>query len=180
MFSVIDITSKSTLIRCGSPGHIFMLNRSVLKLFTLYTWNHITVWKQIILILIYKYVRIGLVGRVFVNGSGDRDLIPGRVIPKILKMVLDTYLLKTQQYKVRIKGKVEQSRKGLAPFPTPQYSSYWKGSLMVALDYGRLLTFIYIYIYIYMCVCVCVCVWIIFQWVNISTIFSMQLLIDGN
>ena len=26
-------------------------------------------------------------------------------------MVLDTYLLNTQQYKVRIKGKVEQSRK---------------------------------------------------------------------
>ena len=35
---------------------------------------------------------------------------PGRVIPKILIMVLDTSLLKTQQYKVRIKGKVEQSR----------------------------------------------------------------------
>ena len=37
--------------------------------------------------------------------------IPGRVIPKTLKMVLDIYLLNTQQYKVRIKGKVEQSRK---------------------------------------------------------------------
>ena len=36
--------------------------------------------------------------------------IPGRVIPKALKMVLDTSLLKTHQYKVRIKGKVEQSR----------------------------------------------------------------------
>ena len=34
---------------------------------------------------------------------------PGHVIPKTLKMVLDT-LLNTQQYKVRIKGKVEQSR----------------------------------------------------------------------
>ena len=29
---------------------------------------------------------------------------------KSLKMVLDTSLLNTQQYKVRIKGKVEQSR----------------------------------------------------------------------
>ena len=36
--------------------------------------------------------------------------IPGRVIPKPLKVVLDTSLLNTQQYKVRIKGKVEQSR----------------------------------------------------------------------
>ena len=26
--------------------------------------------------------------------------------------------------------------KGVAPFPTPQCSSYWKGSLLVALDYG--------------------------------------------
>ena len=52
----------------------------------------------------------GLVGRVFANGSGDLGSIPGRVILKTLKMVLDTSLLNTQQYKVRIKGKVEQSR----------------------------------------------------------------------
>ena len=44
-------------------------------------------------------------------------------------MVLDTSLLNTQQYKVRIVGKVEQSRE--------RSSSYWKGSLLVALDYGR-------------------------------------------
>ena len=50
-----------------------------------------------------------LVGRVFANGLGDLGLIPGRVIPKTLKMVLDTSLLNTQQYKVRIKSKVEQS-----------------------------------------------------------------------
>ena len=37
-------------------------------------------------------------------------MVPGRVIPKTLKMVLDTSLLNTQQYKVRIKDKVEQSR----------------------------------------------------------------------
>ena len=52
---------------------------------------------------------IDLVGRVFVNGPGDLGSIPGRVIPKTLKMVLDTSLLNTQQYKVYIKGKVEQS-----------------------------------------------------------------------
>ena len=47
---------------------------------------------------------------VFANGLGDLCSIPGRVIPKIFKMVLDTSsLLNTQQYKVRIKGKVEQS-----------------------------------------------------------------------
>ena len=46
---------------------------------------------------------------VFANGPRDRGSILGRVIPKTLKMVLDTSLLNTQQYKVRIKGKVEQS-----------------------------------------------------------------------
>ena len=40
---------------------------------------------------------------------GDLGSIPGCVIPKTLKMVLDTCLLNTQQYKVRIEGKVEQS-----------------------------------------------------------------------
>ena len=57
-----------------------------------------------------KYRLIGLVGRVFANGPEDLGSIPGRVIPKTLKMVLDTTLLNTQQYKVRIKAKVEQSR----------------------------------------------------------------------
>ena len=51
-----------------------------------------------------------LVGRVFASGPGDVGSIPGCVIPKIFKMVPDTSLLNTQQYKVRIKSKVEQSR----------------------------------------------------------------------
>ena len=93
-------------------------------------------------------------------------------------MVLDASLLNTQHYKVRIKGKVKQSRegvapslhlgvvaiekgafgspstmvanftlllsrvkrsnpeKGVAPSPTPRCTSYWKGSLPVAVDYA--------------------------------------------
>ena len=47
--------------------------------------------------------------RVFVNGPGDHGSIPGRVIPKTQKMVFDAALLNTHHYKVRIKGKVEQS-----------------------------------------------------------------------
>ena len=46
--------------------------------------------------------------REFANGPGDRGSIPGRVIPKTQKMVLDATLLRTQHYKERIKGKVEQ------------------------------------------------------------------------
>ena len=56
-------------------------------------------------------------GRVFANGPGDLSSILGRVIPKTLKMVLDTSLLNTQQYKVRIKGKVEQLRKRIIALP---------------------------------------------------------------
>ena len=52
---------------------------------------------------------------MFANGPGDLGSIPGRVIPKTQKMVLDACLLNTQHYKVRIKGKVEQSREGVAP-----------------------------------------------------------------
>ena len=75
--------------------------------------------------------------KLFANGPGDLGSIPGRVIPKTQKMVLDASLLNTQHYKVRIKGKVEQSREGVAPSPTPWCSSYRKGSLRVTLDYGR-------------------------------------------
>ena len=53
---------------------------------------------------------MGQMIRVFTNGPGDRGSIPSRVIPKTPKRVLDASLLDTQHYKVRIKGKVEQSR----------------------------------------------------------------------
>ena len=72
---------------------------------------------------------------------GDLGSIPGRVIPKTQRMVLDASLLNTQHYKVRIKGKVEPSREGVAPSPTSWCSSYRKGSLRVTLDYGRQLYF---------------------------------------
>ena len=67
--------------------------------------------------IVFPYKLIGLVGRVFANGAGDQGSIPGRVIPKTLKMVLDASLLNIQQYKVRIKGKVEQSRERSSTLP---------------------------------------------------------------
>ena len=51
-----------------------------------------------------------IMSRMFASGSGDRGSIPGRVIPKTQKMVLDAALFNTQYFKVRIKGNVEQSR----------------------------------------------------------------------
>ena len=88
---------------------------------------------------IHTYIYIAV--RVFANGPGDLGSIPGRVIPKTQKMVLDASLLNTQHYKVRIKGKVEPSREGVAPSPY-----YRKGSLRVTLDYGRQLIYISVHI----------------------------------
>ena len=63
---------------------------------------------------------------------------------RLEKMVLDASLLNTQHFKVRIKGKVEPSREGVAPSPTSWCSSYRKGSLRVTLDYGRQLYLLYL------------------------------------
>ena len=70
------------------------------------------------------WYQIGLMGRVFANGLGDLGSIPGRVIPKTLKMVLDTSLLNTQQYKVRIKDKLKQIKERSSALPTLRFSSY--------------------------------------------------------
>ena len=75
----------------------------------------------------------GIVGRLFASGLGEQGSIPGWVIPKTQKMVFDA-LLNSQHYKIQIKGKWSKPGKVVMPFPTPQCSSYWKGSLQLALD----------------------------------------------
>ena len=57
------------------------------------------------------------VGRVFASSPGDLGSIPGGVIPKTFKMVLDTPLLNTQHYNIRINGKVEQSTEMSSALP---------------------------------------------------------------
>ena len=59
---------------------------------------------------------------VFTNGPGDLSSIPSQVILKTQKMVLDAILLNTQHDKVKIKGKVEQSRGWSSALP---YISVW-------------------------------------------------------
>ena len=78
---------------------------------------------------------IGLAVRVFANGPEDLGSIPVESYQRLKK--LDASLLNTQHYKVRIKGKVEQSKEGVAPSATSWCSSYWTGSLRVTLDYDR-------------------------------------------
>ena len=82
--------------------------------------------------------------RVFVNGPGDLGSIPGHVIPKTLEMVLDTSLLYTQQYKVRIKGKVEQSWVRSSALHLGVVAIE-KGSLLVALNYSHQLLLLTMY-----------------------------------
>ena len=75
---------------------------------------------------------------MFVNSLGDWRSISGRVVPKTQKMILDNSLLNTKHHKVKIQGKVEDSKeKKVTPTPPPQCSRSWKGSLQVALDYGH-------------------------------------------
>ena len=89
---------------------------------------------------------IGLVGFEFANRLREQRSISGRVIPNAPKMVLDTSFLLTQYYKVRIKGKMKQSReKGWVLLDTR-----WKGRLRVALDYSHQLIFIYLFSYFLM------------------------------
>ena len=73
---------------------------------------------------VFYSLSTGLMSRVFAYGPGDRGSILGLVIPKTKKMVLDATLLNTQHYKLSIKGKVEQSREGVTPSPTPWCSNY--------------------------------------------------------
>ena len=54
---------------------------------------------------------------MFANRPGDLGSIPGRVIPKTQKIVLDASMLNTQDYRVRIKGKLEQSRERSSTLP---------------------------------------------------------------
>ena len=88
----------------------------------LFRWNlmskHCCIWSTVFFGFLYNINRlIDLAGRVFANDPGNQGSIPGRVIPKTLKMVLDTSLLSTQQYKVSMKGKVEQSRERSSALP---------------------------------------------------------------
>ena len=56
-------------------------------------------------------------GKVFANGQGEQCSIPGRVIQKTQKMVLDATLLKAQNWEVRIKDKAEQSKERSRTLP---------------------------------------------------------------
>ena len=84
----------------------------------------------------FRLFFISIVGRV-INGPRDLGSIPDQVIPKTQKMVLDTSLLNTQHYVVRVKDKWGNPGKRVSPSPTSRCCNYWKGSFRVILDHGQ-------------------------------------------
>ena len=74
---------------------------------------------------------------MFASGSEDRGSLQGRVILKTQKMVLNSYLLNTQRYKVQIKSKWSNQGKGVVPFLHLGVETILKWNLRVAHDYGR-------------------------------------------
>ena len=65
----------------------------------------------------FVYIHFDQMSTGLANGPGDRGSTPGRVILTTQKLILDSALLNTQQYKVWMKGKGEQCREwsGTAP-----------------------------------------------------------------
>ena len=99
-------------------------------------------------IFLYIYRPIGIMVRVFANGSGDRGSIQGRVIPKTQKWYLSPPCLTLSI--IRYGSRVSRAilGEGVVLSPTPRCSSYRKGSLRVTLDNSRLT---YLLVYIHLC-----------------------------
>ena len=132
---------------CASEG-ILRIYLFTYTLFVLSSWEELCIYAYVVAgqNLMPKFDQFWIIE--FANGPGDLGSILSRVILKTLKMVLDTFLFNTQQYKVHTRVKWSNPEKGVVHSATSQCRSHWKRSLLVALDNGRQL-YIYIYIYIY-------------------------------
>ena len=87
-----------------------------------------------------KRVQILLATEEFIKdrtSPGNLGSIPGHIVPKTLKMVLDTSLFNTQWYKVHIKRKVEQSRERSNTLPYTFKVAIEKGAFRSPSTKGR-------------------------------------------
>ena len=85
---------------------------------------------------------------MFTNIPGDQSSITGQVIPNTQKIGLDTSLLNTKPYKVWIKGKCCNPRKGVVPTLIPRCSSFCKRAFSSPSTPVGQLNFICMYIYV--------------------------------
>ena len=86
---------------------------------------------------------IGIEGRVFTNRPGDLGSIPGHLLLKTLKkwyLIPPCLTLSSIRYVSRVKW--SNPGKRVAPSTTPWCNNYWKGSLLVTLNYGHQLYFL--------------------------------------
>ena len=148
--------SESKVRPLVESGRVFLINwLSSFQLLSKSDQSTEVILRKIdIYIYIYIYIYmsywpIGLVGRVCANDPGDQGSFQAWVMLKTQKVVLDTSLLNSKYYKVGIKGKVGPSWVMCRALPKPQCSSYWKGNLRVAHEYGRKLYFFLIYILLF-------------------------------
>ncbi len=110
-------------------SHVLKHERNKLKLFLLKI--------RMIIKIETDRLKKTLVVSVFANGPGDLGSIPGRVIPKTQKWYLMPPCLTLSNIRYVSRVKWSNPGKGVAPSPTPWCISYWEGSLLVVLDYGR-------------------------------------------
>ena len=116
-----------------------------------------------IYIYIYIYITgpIGIIVRVFANGSGYRGSIQGRVIPKSQK-----WYLMLPRLTLCIKRYGSRGKRGN---PGQRCSNYWKRAFESLSTAGAKFTSLYIYIYIYIYMYV-----YIYIYINWSTLHKIQ------
>ena len=88
-------------------------------------YNCLCVFMCVFVKIIFVYYRvwnqpIGIMLRVFSNGPGDRVSMPGKVIAKTQKMVLDSSCLTFRILRHGTRVKWSNPWKGIAPSPTPR------------------------------------------------------------
>ena len=94
------------------------------------------IWKPTVYIYIYIYIYSGLEVSVFAKGLGNQGSVLIESYQRLKKWYLMPLCLTLSIIKYGSRVKWSNPGKWVAPFPASRCSSYWKGSLRVALDYS--------------------------------------------
>ena len=115
---------------------------------------------------IFIYLHISLVGRVFANGPERLEFNPRSSQTKTQKMVLDNSLPNAQHYKVRIEGKIEQSRErsveAIEKGAFGRHLKIWRAKAPFSIGINIIYIMIYIVIYIMIYIMIYIIIWYIY------------------